>query len=137
MTTPDYMTHKGVVTQVEHNQVVIKRTDNEECHSCEIKSFCGVEDEDRNSFTVTHNDLHIGDKVEMQVSQSNGLTATFLGYVLPFLIMFSCLVILNVANFPEQWAGLIALLSLPVYYLTLTLFRGRLKSNFQLQITKT
>ncbi|NOX48289.1 MAG: SoxR reducing system RseC family protein, partial [Chlorobi bacterium] len=75
-----------------------------------------------------------GDRVEILMEKSLGTKAVFLGYILPFIVLFITLIVgLNVFD-DEGIAGLLALGILVPYYFALYYLRGRLSNTFIFRI---
>lgn len=128
--------HKGLVVNRTDKKTVIQLLQPEQCHSCHIKGFCGVSDDDRFRFEVEEQDLDIGDTVSVEVSANSGYKATFWGYLFPFLLIISVLTTLLALGVSEAWAGLSALLVLLPYYAILATCKGIFKRSLPLEIHK-
>lgn len=71
-----------------------------------------------------------GDQVWVVLKQSLGFKALFLGYVLPFILLFVILITLSPVLKSEGKAGLASLGALAIYYATLYLFREKIDKQF-------
>ena len=76
------------------------------------------------------------EKVRVVLAQSLGFRALFLGYILPFLLVLTALLIASATVVSELVAGLISLSVLLPYYIGLKLFRGKLDRQFSFFLHK-
>lgn len=136
MDTSDHITHQGVVINRIDDKAIIYVMQADSCHSCSMKAFCGVEDEDRSRFEVSDSSLAIGDHVNIQISPGNGFKATFWAYLFPFLLMIAVIFTGTFLQLSEALLGSAALLLLIPYYLVLAHFRKNLSRQVHLHITK-
>ena len=74
--------------------------------------------------------FQIGQKVLVRLKSTQGMHALFLGYILPFLILFIIMIIVSNITDDEGIIGLVALASLVPYYFILYLFNNRIKKKF-------
>ncbi|MFT6866917.1 MAG: positive regulator of sigma E activity [Cyclobacteriaceae bacterium] len=136
MQDQEQIAHEGIITNCFGNAALVHLIQAESCHSCHMKEFCGVDDQERSTFIVENNGYHVGDHVHLVISAARGLKATFWAYIFPFLLMLAVILIGTIYNFPESVLGLFALLLLIPYFLGLAKFRHKLKSGFQLKVTR-
>lgn len=127
--------HEGVVTARKNGILTIEIQVSSACGSCHAKNSCMVSETDQKHISVKDTGKYqIGDSVIVLFEERQGLKAVFLGYLLPFLIVFISLIIcVNIFN-SEVAAGLTALLFLVPYYLALYIFRDKIKKNFMFQL---
>jgi sigma-E factor negative regulatory protein RseC len=69
--------------------------------------------------------------------ESSGMKALVLGYMLPFLILMITLVVAISVTGNEILAGILALLMLVPYYLTLYLLKDKIKQTFTFKLEET
>jgi len=81
-----------------------------------------------------HGNFAPGQEVSVVFRESLGITALLYGYVLPFILVLSMLIILYALTEDEVVAGLSALGTLFPYYITLYFFRGALKKIFTFEL---
>jgi len=133
----DEIKHDGIIDyEDDHYYYVVVKTSSA-CSSCHAKSACQLGDSQDRIIEVTklfNQDYGKGDKVKIVMVRSNGLVAVFLGYILPFLILLTMLIILNTIINEQGIAALLALLILVPYYLILYRFRKQLKKKFSFRI---
>lgn len=71
-----------------------------------------------------------GQKVLVKLESKQGMNAIFLGYVLPFLILLSTMILLSNLSQNEGVIGLVSLLSVVPYYIILYFLKDRIKRKF-------
>ena len=136
MTGTEQISHEGIVTNRIGDKAIIHLIKPEECHSCRMKEFCGVTDEDRSRFEVPVEDLEIGDTIALEVKPGIGFKALFWAYIIPFLLVVLVIAIGSWSGLPEQWLGVFSLLILPPYFFALSRFKHQLKSQLNLKVSK-
>ncbi len=99
--------------------------------------MAGNENEKLLHIPVSDPDFRIGEKVRVILAQSLGFRALFLGYVLPFLLVLTVLLVLTAAGSDELVAGLASLAVLAPYYVGLKLMRGKVDRQFSFFVHKT
>ncbi len=136
MTSVDHISHIGTVTHHQGDQAIVQLMQQEECHSCRMKYFCGVTDEERARFEIPVENLKVGDRVTLEISPHVGFKALFWAYLFPFLLILIILIGGALLGIAEQWSGLFSLLVLPPYFLTLSRYRKQLKSQLNLKVSR-
>jgi len=131
--------HIGVVKSVEKDSVIVSILKNSGCASCEAKQSCNISETEEKEIEVRQfNQIYtIGEQVKVYFSGSLGFRALLLGYVLPFLIVLSILIVLTIAGTGEGEAGLVALGTLLPYYFILFITRNKQSKTFSFSIKKT
>ena len=132
------ISHDGVVDSTEGNDVVVRITSYAACNDCHARGACNVTEENEKFMRIKADPSGFdqGDKVRVVLAQSLGFRALFLGYILPFLLVFTALLVASATGVSELFAGLISLLVLPPYYIGLKLFRGKLDRQFSFFLQK-
>lgn len=74
--------------------------------------------------------LKEGDSVTVQMEKTLGYRAIILAYLIPLITVIATLIILLALNFKELHAGIIALLSISIYYIFLLLYKKKINSKF-------
>ena len=131
------VTHPGVIKQIVANKVEIAIMVTSGCASCEIKGACSVSDIEEKSVLVTvenPKNYSINQSIIIEMQQSLGTWAVLLGYVFPFLVLLIGLIIFINIGLDEGMAGLLSLLLLLPYYLTLYSLRNYLGTRFNYSI---
>ena len=97
----------------------------------------GGEEEKLLHIAVDNPDFQIGERVKVFLARSLGFRALFLGYVMPFLLVLTVLLVLTAAGSEELVAGLASLVVLLPYYAGLKLLRGKVDRQFSFFVQKT
>jgi len=130
--------HEGHVSRVQTDSIVVVLNPSVECSNCHARGACGVRESDNKEIEVfnTGNSFKTQQRVTVELKKTTGMKAVFWAYVLPFLLMSVTLVL--AAQLAQEWlAGLLSLLILIPYYLTLYLLKDHLKQRFQVSVLKT
>ncbi len=132
------VTHDGVIEEVRDHQVVVKFISDPACGECHAKGFCSIPGKNEKSLEVSASgmDYTTGEKVKIVLARSHGFKAVFLAYIMPFLIVFIILAVLNTLTHHEALSGILSITSLIPYYLILSGFRNRLEKQFNFRILK-
>ncbi|MDD2385736.1 MAG: SoxR reducing system RseC family protein [Bacteroidales bacterium] len=129
--------HKGVVADVKSDAILVDLVVQSACAACHAKSVCGIDSSLKTIEVKTDKKtFNIGEKVKVVMRASLGMKALFLGYVLPFIVVVTTLLILISLNVSEGLSGLISILILAPYYLTLYFFNDKIKREFNFDIEK-
>ncbi len=131
------VTHPGIIKKIEDNKVEIAIMVTSGCASCEIKGACSVSDVEEKSVMVTVDDANrysINQPITIEMQQSLGTWAVLLGYVFPFLVLFIGLIIFINIGIDQGIAGLLSLLLLLPYYLSLYFLKNYLGTRFNYSI---
>lgn len=133
----DSITHSGVINKTDDKYYFVSIISQNACSGCYSKGICNVTELSDKVIMVSKKDpgrFKVGDEVEVVMKKSLAFQAVFLGYLLPFIILFAALLITYYFSKSEGWAGLAALGILIPYYLVLYLLKDRLKSTFVFSI---
>ncbi|MGK7396698.1 MAG: SoxR reducing system RseC family protein [Candidatus Cyclobacteriaceae bacterium M3_2C_046] len=142
MSFSNIIEHQGVVKDISAKIIKVSIVNTSACVSCQVKSACAVSEVDNKIIEVAngqgnnYQQYAVGDKVKVQFDNSLGFKALFLGYILPFIVLFTTLIVVSAITGQEGLAGLIALAVLVPYYLSLILFNQKLKSTFTFRLSK-
>ena len=71
-----------------------------------------------------------GQRVVVRLKASQGFNALFLGYILPFIVLLSVMIITSNITDNEGIVGIAAIVSMIPYYFALYLFRNKIKKRF-------
>lgn len=128
--------HIGVIQEISQHQVTVSILNLSACASCHAQGSCTTADSMQKEIIVnnTFHNYQIGQKVKVQLKQSLGFKALFLGYLLPFIIILLLLITLSALSFSEGKVVLLSLAVLPIYYYFLYLFRHRIAKQFHFEI---
>lgn len=128
--------HKGFVKEVSENSLIVNIVNQSACSTCHAQGACTVADFQDKEIEISHftKEYTPGQEVTIVFKESQGFTALFYGYVLPFLLVFATLIIMTSISDNELLAGLIALAVLIPYYTTLYFLRHLLKKVFKFEL---
>jgi positive regulator of sigma E activity len=128
--------HKGFVKEVRDNTLIVNIINESACSACHSKGACTVADFQEKEIEVTQfSKTYLpGQEITILFKESKGITALFFGYLLPFLLVLTSLIIMNVLTENELISGLISLGILIPYYITLYFFRHLLKKVFKFEV---
>lgn len=135
--TAENIAHPGQITQLTEAGVEIMFLSKSGCTSCDVKGACTMAEMEQKHVWVDRlpgMDYHLGQQVNVFMRRQQGTLAVFLGYILPFLFLFSTLIGMIGLGFNEGVAGLSALLILIPYYLALFAFKDRIGKKFKFYI---
>ncbi len=109
------------------------------CASCHAKGACTVADYQEKEIEITHftQTYTPGQEITILFKQSHGFKALSLGYILPCIILLITLIISLQATNDEGLSGILSLIILIPYYITLYFFRHHLKKIFKFEIEET
>ena len=130
--------HLGVIQEVTPKAIKVSLLNVSACSSCHTKSTCSVSDVDNKIIDIVPNGstYHKGEKVKVLFEKTLGPLALFIGYLIPFILLMLVLIVSWSITGDEVFSGVASLCSVGVYYLFLTLFRGKLKQTFTFRIIK-
>ncbi|MDD3375711.1 MAG: SoxR reducing system RseC family protein [Candidatus Omnitrophica bacterium] len=130
--------HNGKVVEAHDDTVKVMIQSASACSSCHSKDACPVSETEQKVIEIknTTESFSPGDDVIVYFEQAIGFHALFLGYLFPFIILFSVLLISFSLTGKELVSGILALFVLLPYYLGLYLFRDKIKKSFLFKIVK-
>ena len=133
----DIISHRGIVLSVTDNKVVVSIINESACASCHAKGACSASDMKEKEIEITRfsGRYEIGEQVILTGKTSQGYKAIFYGYILPFVLVLVTLILAVNTIHSEGLSGLLALAILIPYFLTLSLFRNKLKKSFEFEIS--
>ena len=126
------VTHTGFVKEIGERGIKVGIIVQSGCASCQIKGSCNMSEVSNKEMDIECNpyDFKIGQQVLIRLKASQGVNAIFLGYVLPFIVLLTVMIITSQLTSNEGIIGLAALASLVPYYLVLYLYRNKIKKSF-------
>lgn len=125
--------HIATVVAVEPGRVDVEIAVQEACQACKAKAMCGVETGQHrvvSVFTQYAEAYRVGESVMVQATKSMGIKAAVYAYVIPFFLLFICLLVMIECGAGETVSGLCSLAAVGVYYLIL----GLMKKKFEKEI---
>ena len=131
------VSHDGIITGINGDEVEIKILSKSACVSCNIKGACNMSEMKEKIINVPYpknKDLSIGQNVNVSMGLGQANKAVIFAYVIPTIILFSMIFILNYFKIEEGINALISIGSLIPYYLILFLFKKKIKRKFEYEI---
>ncbi len=131
------ISHEGIITEIDSNNVRVKILSKSACASCNIKGACNMSEMKEKIIVIPrpeNKDLYIGQEVTVSMGLGQANKAVIFAYVIPTIILFSMIFILNYFKVEEGINALISIGSLIPYYLILFLFKDKIKRKFEYEI---
>lgn len=129
--------HIGFISAIRDGKAYVSLIQVSACATCSSKSACGVGESEKRHFEIpVDGQWHVGEEVIVRVGIGTGFKALWLGYLLPFLLLLTTLIIAIRVGLPEARAGLLSLGILLPYYVGLAMFRKGLSRSMSLKILK-
>jgi len=128
--------HAGVIKTVEDGIATVEILQKTSCASCELTGVCSSSESSIKEVQVPikNLDYKAGEHVNIVFTRSEGFTALFIGYVLPFIVMLFTMSILKAFNYDDLVAGLASLLILIPYYGSLFLLKNKIRALFEFRL---
>jgi len=126
------VTHNGIVKSKTTQGIKVAIVVQSGCASCQIKGSCNMAEQTDKELDISCDPLlyRVGQRVEVKLKASQDFNALFLGYLLPFAVLLTTMIIASNITQDEGIVGIAAILSLAPYYLALYLFRNKIKKKF-------
>jgi len=126
------VTHTGIVKEIGEGAIKVSIIVQSGCASCQIKGTCNMSEQTDKLLEIECNpfEYKIGQQVLVKLKSSQGMNALFLGYVLPFLVLLTVMIIVSNLTNEEGIIGMAALASLVPYYIVLYYYRNKIKKIF-------
>lgn len=130
------ITHKGVIRKLSEKKIIVGIVNESACASCHAQGACSAADMKDKEIEITRfdGDYRLGQTVIIVGKTSQGFKALFLGYLLPFILVLSTLIITTTLSVSETRGGLLSLAILIPYYGLLYAFRNKIKKSFEFEI---
>jgi len=131
--------HIGVIREVNTNDIKVNILSVSACSGCHAKGACSMADvkdkiiEVPNAIDIEYT---IGEKVNVICDEELGYIALFWAYVFPLILVLISLLVGSFFTEDERIYGIISVTILIPYYLTLKLFKEKLKKKFIFRIEK-
>lgn len=137
MQSTDTIEHTGIVKSIRENNLIVSIIAHPACSGCHASGICDVSGQEQKEIEAIKSfDVKIGDKVLVVMAKSLGFKALFIGYILPFLIMLSILIIMTALSLSEAITGIAAFISLIPYYFIIYLRKETIGKSFTFTIKK-
>ena len=131
------ISHEGIITGIDNNNVQVKILSKSACASCNIKGACNMSEMKEKLIVIPRpkdKDFSVGQNVNIRMGLGQANKAVIFAYVIPTIILFSMIFILNYFKVEEGINALISIGSLIPYYLILFLFKDKIKRKFEYEI---
>ncbi len=131
------ISHEGIITGIDNNNVQVKILSKSACASCNIKGACNMSEMKEKLIVIPRpkdKDFSVGQYVNISMGLGQANKAVIFAYVIPTIILFSMIFILNHFKVEEGIHALISIGSLIPYYLILFLFKDKIKRKFEYEI---
>jgi len=128
--------HIGIVKEAKESTLIVNIINQSACSTCHAQGACSVSDFQDKEIEISNNGsiYSRGQEVTVIFKESQGFTALFYGYILPFVLILSTLIVAVSLSDNELIGGLLALAVLIPYYITLYFFRHLLKKVFKFEV---
>lgn len=139
MQKPSNIEHKGIVKSINSETISVSIIAEAACASCQVKGSCSASDLKEKIIEIPqeeNNNFNLGEQVNVILRQSLGVKALFLGYLFPFIILITSLIVISSFTNNELLSGLLSLGLLVPYYFILHLKRDYLKKEFSFTLKK-
>lgn len=131
------ISHKGIVRSVDGRETVVEIVAAAACASCHARGLCTASESARKEIRVpSDGSVSVGDEVSVILSESLGMRAVALAYVLPLFVLLILIVSLSFTDMREPLIALAGLSGMAAYYFFLYLFRGRIGKEYVFSIRK-
>lgn len=131
------ISHEGIVTKIDNDNVEVKILSKSACASCNIKTACNMSEMQEKIISIPapkDKKLSIGQDVVISIKLGQANRAVIFAYVIPVIILISMIFILSVLKIDEGVNALISLGTLVPYYFILYLLKDRIKRKFEYEI---
>lgn len=135
----DHVEHKGVVSDVTFNSIVIAVDEPCQCEGCAIALVCsGKSPQSETTIVIPrrgHEGFAKGERVSVEASEGARWRAILWAFVLPTIILVAAVVTLTTL-YPDLgiWTAFIAVVQVSIYELILYIFRKDLAMSVDWQI---
>jgi len=128
--------HKAFVKKVTDTSIIATIINQSACSACHAQGACTVTDFQEKEIEITSFSkiYSPGDEITVLFQESKGFTALFYGYILPFILILITLILTTAISGNELISGLLSLVILIPYYITLYFFRHLLKKVFKFEV---
>ena len=131
------VSHEGIVTQINGDEIQVKIIQESACAACHAKSACTVVDQAEKYLTVPRpegREIHLFQKVNVVMKVGQGNKAAVLAYLIPIVVLLAVLFLCLGLGLSEGLSALLGIAALITYYTILYLRRDKLKKRFDCHI---
>ncbi len=128
--------HTGFVKRVTNDSLIVNIVNQSACSACHANGACSVADYQDKEIEIGHFTKNYipGQEVTVVFRQSQGFAAVMWGYLFPFILVLTTLIVSVSITGNELLSGLLSLSVLIPYYITLHFFRHLLKKVFKFEV---
>lgn len=132
------ISHIGRILEITPEMISVRIVSESACSSCHAKGFCGLGESKVKvvQLPAVPGDWYEGQTVNVNMKRSMGYKAVWISYVVPLVVLLAVLLVLFELGVPELLSGVAAIAAVAVYYLTVFLFRDKLRNEYNFYITK-
>lgn len=137
MNNQETISHEGIVTKINDDELEIKIVSQSACAACHAKSACGMGEQAEKILTVPRpkdQDFSLMQKVNVTMAIGQGNRAAVLAYLIPIVLLLAVLFICLGVGLSEGLSALISIAVLIPYYIILYFQRDKLKHRFEYRI---
>ena len=130
--------NEGTVASIRGNDMIVRIVASPACGNCAAKTHCMPSENQ-------YRDIHVenfsgnfvsGERVKVAMRQSSGFRALCVGYLLPFVVTLTTLLVVYQITGREFASGLSALLSLIPYYIIVKLLNRKIAKTVGFTVKK-
>jgi len=135
--TNNTISHSGIIENTEFNTIHVKIITMSACASCKEHASCSISETKEKIIEIKTSKAgtyHKGQQVKVYMNKSLGHKALLLGYIFPFFILITTLLIMTENGISELISGLSAIIILFPYFLCLYLFKSKLARTFNFSV---
>lgn len=124
--------HLGEIIGIQGDKAQIRIIQNSACSACHAKGACSAADtaEKEVEALIINQQVSVGDKVMVTGRSVLGLEAVMYAYLLPFVFLFTTLLLVFAYTENELVAAVSAIGSIIPYYAILFLFKNKFSKKF-------
>lgn len=131
--------HKGKIIELRDEVIVVEILNKSMCSACHAQSVCMMSDQKLKTIEVkryNNQEYNIGEEVLVVLRRELGMRAVLITYIIPLIILLILLLTLSSLIGNDLLLGLIALLSIGIYFFCIYLFRNKIEHKFVFTIEK-
>jgi len=134
--------HTGRIVEIGPQMISVEIVNKSACAACHAKGVCGASDEQVRIIDIPQTistrveDYRVGEEVNLKLSQSLGIRAVFIAYVVPLIVLMASILVLSSILTEQLYVGLCSLAAVAVYYIFVAIFRDKLERVFTFSIEK-
>lgn len=131
--------HTGVIRATDSKETVVEIMSASACASCHAAGLCTASEAKKKEIVIPADPSEtwtVGEEVDVMLSESLGMKAVLISYVVPLVILLILVVSLSYTSMHELLIGLIGLCAMAVYYLVIYFIRDSFSKEYVFSIRK-